>query len=62
MLNKEKTEKQLKEEKDREARLAKFKALIDSSDSEDEHLDLDKLAGVNLKNYLDKVDKHLEAE
>jgi hypothetical protein len=62
LLNKEKTEKQLKEERDREARLAKFKSLIDSSDSEDDNIDLDKLAGVNLKNYLDRVDKHLEAE
>lgn len=39
VLKKEKVEKKTKEELEREARIAKFKSLLDSDESEDEQVD-----------------------
>ena len=48
MLKKEKVEKKSKEELEREARIARFKSLLDSDDSEEEKIDYKEMVGQNL--------------
>lgn len=50
-----------KEEKEKEDRKRRIKALIED-DSDDDKVDYSKLAGKNLQDYLNKVSNHLNAE
>ena len=62
VLKKEKVEKKSKEELEREARIARFKSLLDSDDSEEEKIDYKEMVGQNLQSYLSKVQSTVEAE
>ena len=61
-MNLERTKADKTKESEREARLSRFKALVDYDSEDDEKVDLNSLAGLNLDEYLNKVVSHLNAE